>query len=473
LLEDGKVILPVGGAGASVVALNADNGETVWTSGDDPASYCPALAVNFRGRRMVIAFLRNSLVGIDLTSGRQLWKQACSEEYDEHSAWPLYAEPDLLISSPFRAGSEMFRLEGTSGRLALSRRWSSRELSNDICSSVLLGGCVYGFDLKDFQAKAHRPSKGQFKCLDFATGRMRWTTERTGHSNVIAADGKLILLNDTGTLILARASPRAYQELARAQVLTGGLSWTAPALSSGRLFVRNQSRIACIFVGRAELLAKAERERAIPAAELPKVRTIDWVAILGREPDYPFDAPTLRELGVWFAYCVLGVFGSASVLAVCISGFIRLRWWEWAGRCGRAVFWISSFIIGLAGTSMFSPLQGAFVLTWPASLFVVYEVTLMTILWTEQQPPGQRRRWPSRVVVSCFLALCVGYYELCKVAGAVPAWRFLIGFLPAWPLAVIAARRAHAKGKPLNQLLWLAGAFSVYFWASGLATAWR
>ena len=45
LVEDGLVILPVGGKGASVVALRAEDGSTVWAAGDEPASYCSALPV--------------------------------------------------------------------------------------------------------------------------------------------------------------------------------------------------------------------------------------------------------------------------------------------------------------------------------------------------------------------------------------------------------------------------------------------
>ena len=47
-VEDGKVIFPVGGPKASMVALDANSGATVWTSGDDPASYCSALPITSR-----------------------------------------------------------------------------------------------------------------------------------------------------------------------------------------------------------------------------------------------------------------------------------------------------------------------------------------------------------------------------------------------------------------------------------------
>ena len=51
VVEDGKVILPVGGRGASVVALDERDGATVWSAGHDPASYASVLPISFEGRR--------------------------------------------------------------------------------------------------------------------------------------------------------------------------------------------------------------------------------------------------------------------------------------------------------------------------------------------------------------------------------------------------------------------------------------
>ena len=117
-VEAGKVILPVGGAGASVVALDARDGSTVWASGDHPASYCSALPITFRGRRLVVAFLQNDLALLDLATGRWLWQQRVSTGYDEHAAMPLYEEPYLLLAYPFRAGADLYELQAAAPQIA-------------------------------------------------------------------------------------------------------------------------------------------------------------------------------------------------------------------------------------------------------------------------------------------------------------------------------------------------------------------
>lgn len=61
LVEDDKVLVPVGGPNAGLVALHVDDGRTVWAVDSDAANYCPAMAFDFQGRRCVIGYLQNSL----------------------------------------------------------------------------------------------------------------------------------------------------------------------------------------------------------------------------------------------------------------------------------------------------------------------------------------------------------------------------------------------------------------------------
>src|SRR5262249_44544989 len=158
---------------------------------------------------------------------------------------------------------------------------------------------------------SHRASRGRFKCVDWATGRVRWQTDTVGQATVLVADHKLILLNDTGTLILARAISPAYEELARVQELDQGPCWTPPALWHGCLFIRDPSRAVCVYLGEPTHLATTQ-------AFSPPGRThtrMDWSWLLGQEPEYPHDAPTIPEIAEWFWWCLVGVFGGAVVAA--------------------------------------------------------------------------------------------------------------------------------------------------------------
>ena len=78
VVEDGKVHSARRRQGASVVALDALDGSTVWTSGSEPASYCSALPITFRGRRCVVAFLQNVLARVRPEDRPAAWQKPCS-----------------------------------------------------------------------------------------------------------------------------------------------------------------------------------------------------------------------------------------------------------------------------------------------------------------------------------------------------------------------------------------------------------
>ena len=139
LAIDGKIVLPVGGRGASMIALDALSGTVLWKSGDDAASYASALPITFRGRRLVIGYLQNALVCHDLQTGELVWRHYLSAGYDEHSSWPIYREPYLWIASAFRGGSQLLEITQDETN-PLRPVWKSDLLSNDILSSVLVNG---------------------------------------------------------------------------------------------------------------------------------------------------------------------------------------------------------------------------------------------------------------------------------------------------------------------------------------------
>ena len=75
-------------------------------------------------------------------------------------------------------------------------------------------------------------------CIDLATGETRWSQEGFGPGNLIRVGDALVVLSDAGELVLADATPEAYRERARAEVLTGKC-WSTPAFDGRALFLRS------------------------------------------------------------------------------------------------------------------------------------------------------------------------------------------------------------------------------------------
>ena len=108
-------------------------------------------------------------------------------------------------------------------------------MKNQFSSSVLHDGHLYGFDDKTL------------KCIDVETGETRWKQREFGHGSLIYADGQLIVLGDRGQLALVQATPDGYRLRGSSQVFKGK-TWTAPTLSGGRLYLRDQRELVALDV---------------------------------------------------------------------------------------------------------------------------------------------------------------------------------------------------------------------------------
>ncbi len=111
--------------------------------------------------------------------------------------------------------------------------WQNEEMANYFQSSVLVDGYLYGTHSLD-----HTSKSASLRCVRFDTGEVKWKKKGLGHAPLMAADGKLIIMEEQGNLIVAEASPKEFKELARAKVLDGQC-WTCPVLCGGRLYCRN------------------------------------------------------------------------------------------------------------------------------------------------------------------------------------------------------------------------------------------
>jgi hypothetical protein len=461
LVEDDKVILPVGGPSASLVALHVEDGRTVWQTGDDPASYCPALPLTFQGRRCVVGYLQNAMILVDLASGELLHRQPLSGGYDEHSAWPIYQEPHLLLAGPFRVPAVRYELQAApDGAISCKLQWTSKHMCNDVVSSVLHKESLYGFDLKQLQSSPHRASRGAFKCLDWSTGKVCWSTEEVGHAAPLVADDKLLLLTDTGTLILARADPKAYHELGRTQLFADETCWTPPLLWRGRLFVRSPSRAVCVHVGHPD-----RHQAGTISPGPPRSWSIQASWLLSREREFPNDAPTWAEMGLWFGACLLVLGGAALGTVFLLAAVKRLP--------GGLVFLAVAFLLGLLGPNVFSAMADYCLFTWPVSLYIAFHAALSAYAFAPRVASPRRARWLARFAAALFLLVVYLYYEACKTVGMYIFWSFLIGFPPALPLTYLAVRAQANQQARWLIAVWTLLAFAAFFWSCQGIFLWK
>jgi outer membrane protein assembly factor BamB len=218
------VILNVGTAGT---ALDKKSGAVVWQTGKAASGYATPTEYTVGGKERLAMFTADAVVGLETATGKKLWSVPWKTQYKINSADLIFRDGKLFASSAYNFGCAVIDV-GTDQPKIL---WKNGSLRNHYNSSVLLDGHLYGFDGNNIQGQGLR-------CLDFATGKTIWTEAKPTWGNLIAAGGKLIIISQSGELIIAQASAEKYQELARAHPL-GGTFWTAPVLCDGRLYLRN------------------------------------------------------------------------------------------------------------------------------------------------------------------------------------------------------------------------------------------
>ncbi|HVJ85877.1 MAG TPA: PQQ-binding-like beta-propeller repeat protein [Caulifigura sp.] len=481
MVWNGKLIIPVGGAGASVIAVDAKTGRELWKCGDGPASYATPLVVPFEGRSLAITPLENSVLCVDAETGGKQWELELSSGYDEHSAAPVYREPMVMFAGPFRSGARSFRIVADGPeKCRLEAAWESNRMSNDIASSVLVGDVLLGFDLKDPQSRLHRPSRGLFRGLDWTTGRELWSSDQPGHANSIVADGKLLLFNDRGELRLGRTDSEGYRELAKATVLADEVCWTPPALSNGRVFLRSQSRAVCVFIGR-DVPDKSPRTATLESIPKPRVR-FDPTVLLGGEREFPAATPELDELGrsyLWTMGLLCGCCGLYLLLPGVLSSVTASKSPgerqspRQVAPAMKAAYWFSLVAAGAVASAVLNPRLDAFVFTWPLAVWALMQFAVERSV-DAVESRSRSAAWQARGAIVLFALGCGAYFHACRLSGLATEWAFLTGFAVAGPVAVLVRRGLpKSRGNPWLVLVTHLLSYSTCFWAGVAFMKWK
>lgn len=249
LVVGNRVIASVGGKGRCVVGLDAGTGEVQWQALDDPASTSsPVLFAGGqrpRGGAPDVVFLTPlRLIGLDPLDGGLRW---------EH---PLVFQPRGTSPTPIAAGDKLMASTQAHGAIAVqvgtkddkptpAALWQNKDLKSYFSSGVASGDLLFVVTntVEPVPATA-------LTCTAADTGKVLWVREKVGyfHAGVIrCGDGKLLVLNDSGLLTLLEVDAKESREVSRAKVCGGTL--VNPALSAGRLFVRDDKELICLQIG--------------------------------------------------------------------------------------------------------------------------------------------------------------------------------------------------------------------------------
>jgi outer membrane protein assembly factor BamB len=252
LVDGQKLICLGGGKGSVAVALDKDTGKELWRalSASEPG-YSPPTLIEAGAPRQLLIWHAQAINGLDPETGKVYWSV------------PLVPDYGMSIMTPRQLGDRLFAggmgdksvlLKLAADKPAAEEVWrgsKTTSLAPVNMTPFLEDGHLYGVD-----------TKGELRCLKLDTGERLWQTYAATTGNRFAQSGTAFLIkngdrffipNEKGDLIIARLSPKGYEEVSRCHLLEPTsdafgrqVVWSHPAFANRCVYARNDKELVCV-----------------------------------------------------------------------------------------------------------------------------------------------------------------------------------------------------------------------------------
>lgn len=255
------IIVNVGGsrANAGIVAFSLKTGETVWKQTDQPASYSAPVLVHVDDVPLVMMVTRYQCQLLDPQTGSILFQFPFGQRGPTlNGACPIISGDRLLLTASYGLGTVYGEFD------LLGFRPIYRDegpIATQYCTPILRDGMVYFIDgredvppadLKCVELAALRPKvrvSDQPQSSFQPTSPLKWVEQNFGYGTLLLADDKIIAVKTNGELLLIKPSPEELRVVSKCRPLRGVVR-ALPALSNGKLLIRNEETVTCLDVGR-------------------------------------------------------------------------------------------------------------------------------------------------------------------------------------------------------------------------------
>lgn len=240
LIDDGRAIVAPGGS-ALMVAIDLAGGKVAWETRNSDGwdmTHASIMPMQISGTKVYVYPATGGVAAVSASDGSVAWK------------YPRWTVNTANVPTPVPVGDDRIFLTGGygAGSMLLSARGGTPsqiwKIPQNVFGShqhtpVLYQNHLYGVAMDR-----------QLVCLGL-DGERVWSsghTARFGIGPYLLADGKIYVLSDDGTLVMAQASTSGYNELARAKVLPGPDAWAPMALADGVLVLRDRDTMIALDV---------------------------------------------------------------------------------------------------------------------------------------------------------------------------------------------------------------------------------
>ena len=181
--------------------------------------------------RQIVQFSSKSVFGVRADTGRFLWNYTNANNGTANICTPIAWKDQVFASSAYGTGGGLVHI-GSDGEKA-EEVYFEKRMANHHGGIVRVDEFMYGF------------GNGGLICMNFITGKIAWTNRSVDKGSVVYVDGMLYCLGENYQMALVEANPKEYREHGRFKIDNlGRPSWAHPVVAGGRLYLRNQGRLA-------------------------------------------------------------------------------------------------------------------------------------------------------------------------------------------------------------------------------------
>jgi outer membrane protein assembly factor BamB len=240
IIENGKAIVAPGGK-SLMVAIDCASGSVEWEAPNPDGwqmTHASVMPVQIGGRKVYVYPATGGVAGISAADGSIVFKYPGWTVNTANVPTPVPVGNDrIFLTGGYGAGSMLLSVKG--GTPAQVWKIPQNIFGSHQHTPIFYQNHLFGVSMDR-----------QLVCLNLE-GKRVWEsghTARFGIGPYMLADGKIYVLSDDGTLVMAQATTSGYQEMARAKVLPGPDAWAPIALADGKMVIRDRETMICLDV---------------------------------------------------------------------------------------------------------------------------------------------------------------------------------------------------------------------------------
>jgi len=260
VLTDMAVISSPVGQETALVALDKTDGSLLWKTeslGEDEMSYASPTIIEYNGIKLILAQTSVHLIAVNPENGEIVWKFDLVKDHApdgrrNNTNTALCQNGEIFVTSGYNSIAVMLKLSEDGKSVSL--KWDSEVLDNHHGGVVFVNGYIFGSNWLN-------NGNGNWVCLDWNKGEVKYEEKWINKGSIIAADGLLYLYEEkTGHVGLVEPDPNGFKLISSFKIEDGtGPHWAHPSIYDGYLIIRHGEVIMLFDIMKERDAAKVEQ----------------------------------------------------------------------------------------------------------------------------------------------------------------------------------------------------------------------